>query len=459
MGDILQQLPYLASNPAELRRGTGIAVVARPWEIYLDDLPQRSGIGRQDGNPVTEKGSFLDAVRDEHNSLTGCFPNPQQLILQVLTSLGIYCRKWFIHEKNLRIVRQGTGYRHPLLHATRKFVRITIGKTVKAYQVDEMITEPVKLTGTVNPYLTFRVAYRPYPGVSDTLKVFLSTNCGNSWSSTPVYNKSGVTLATGADLSTPFIPSVSADWRKDSVNLASYINGSVQVKFQSISGYGNNLYVDDIFIGEPAPSITVLSPDGGENWQQGSLHTISWVDNISENVKIELFKGGIYNLTISASTASTGSFSWLVPASQTPGSDYTVKITSVANSGLYDLSTSNFSISCVTFIAGTIASGQSICSGTAPTQLTGTAPAGGTTPYLYQWQSSTDNITFSAISGATSLNYTPGVLAVTTYFRQVQTSSGGCGSVYTNVLTITVNPFLPVSVSVDRKSTRLNSSH
>ena len=97
------------------------------------------------------------------------------------------------------------------------------------------------------------------------------------------------------------------------------------------------------------------------------------------------------------------------------------------------------------FVAGTIASSQSICSNTAPVQLTGTAPTGGDTPYTYQWQSSSDNITFLNITGAMSLTYQPGVLTQTTYYRMNQTSSSGCGTLSTNTVTITVNP-LPVPV-------------
>ncbi|MCX6307215.1 MAG: choice-of-anchor J domain-containing protein, partial [Bacteroidetes bacterium] len=318
----------------------------------------------------------------------------------------------------------------------------------KIGQVDDMITEPVKLTGTVNPYLTFKVAYRPYPGVSDTLKIFISTNCGNTWGTSPVYNKSGSVLATGADLTNPFIPSGQTDWRIDSVNLSPYISGSVQVKFQSVSGYGNNLYLDDVFIGEQIPTITVASPNGGESWQQGSVHSITWSDNISENVRIELYKGGVLNLTIAASTASTGTYSWTIPSGQPAGNDYSVKISSTTNSGIYDFGNSNFSISCITFNAGLIASSQSICYNTVPSLLTGIAPTGGSSPYSYQWQNSANNVTFTSISGATSLNYSPGALTATTYYRQVQTSSGGCGSLNTNVLTITVQPYLPVSLSI-----------
>ena len=75
------------------------------------------------------------------------------------------------------------------------------------------------------------------------------------------------------------------------------------------------------------------------------------------------------------------------------------------------------------FIVGSISASQSICYNTAPAQLTGVAPTGGATPYSYQWQNSTDNITFNDIPGATSLNYAPGTLTTTTYYRQKQYSS------------------------------------
>ncbi|MEI7726369.1 MAG: choice-of-anchor J domain-containing protein, partial [Bacteroidota bacterium] len=263
----------------------------------------------------------------------------------------------------------------------------------KPGQIDELISQPVKLTGTVSPLLVFKVSYRPYPGAADTLRIFISTDCGNTWGATPVYNKAGSELATGPDLDSQFIPSVPTDWREETASLASYIGGSVKVKFQAINGYGNDLYIDDVFIGDQVPLITVITPNGGEVWQQGTVHNINWSDNISENVKIELYKGGALNLQIAASTASSGSFSWTIPPNQVFGSDYKVKITSTTNSGLYGFSASNFSISCPTFVAGSISSSQTICYNSAPTQLSATSPIGGSSPYSYQWQSSPDNVT------------------------------------------------------------------
>ncbi|MEI8006813.1 MAG: S8 family serine peptidase [Bacteroidota bacterium] len=93
--------------------------------------------------------------------------------------------------------------------------------------------------------------------------------------------------------------------------------------------------------------------------------------------------------------------------------------------------------------AGSIGSSQTICSGTLPGQLYGVPPTGSVPPYTYQWQSSANNINFSNIQGATGLNYQPGILSATTYFRQIQNAAGGCGSVTTNTITVTVMP-LPV---------------
>jgi hypothetical protein len=85
---------------------------------------------------------------------------------------------------------------------------------------------------------------------------------------------------------------------------------------------------------------------------------------------------------------------------------------------------------------GTIAADQSICNGKTPTALSSSSAAsGGTGTTTYQWQSSTDNSTFTDISGATSTTYAPGALTQTTYYRRVATNI--C-SVNSNTVTITV---------------------
>uniref|UniRef100_UPI003BF91618 discoidin domain-containing protein n=1 Tax=Rubrolithibacter danxiaensis TaxID=3390805 RepID=UPI003BF91618 len=77
------------------------------------------------------------------------------------------------------------------------------------------------------------------------------------------------------------------------------------------------------------------------------------------------------------------------------------------------------------------------CASFNPGQLQGTYPAGsGSSTYSFQWQISTDNVTFTNIGGATAQNYSPGTVTATRYFRRLVTS-GGCSN-YSNVLTITV---------------------
>lgn len=65
--------------------------------------------------------------------------------------------------------------------------------------------------------------------------------------------------------------------------------------------------------------------------------------------------------------------------------------------------------------------------------LTGATVAGGIT---YQWQSSTNNVTFTNITGATNINYTATQTA-TTYYRCVTTCSNSTTSTNSNVVTVT----------------------
>jgi hypothetical protein len=95
---------------------------------------------------------------------------------------------------------------------------------------------------------------------------------------------------------------------------------------------------------ELASFIAITSPNGGEVFNTDSTYTITWNDNIGENVKIELYKDGSFYSTINESTISDGSESWTVSSWLLDGSDYTFKITSLSDSNLFDFSDANFSI-------------------------------------------------------------------------------------------------------------------
>jgi hypothetical protein len=90
--------------------------------------------------------------------------------------------------------------------------------------------------------------------------------------------------------------------------------------------------------------ITVTLPNGGENWQAGTGYGITWTDNITEEVKIDLYKGGSYYYTIVSSTPSNGYYAWLIPDTTQGGNNYRIKITSVVNGNINDISDGDFTI-------------------------------------------------------------------------------------------------------------------
>lgn len=120
--------------------------------------------------------------------------------------------------------------------------------TIGAGNSGEMICEPVNFTGIASPVLKFDVAYKQYSTENDRLEVFVSSDCGATWSS--VWNEAGSTLANGLAASTASYVATAADFRTESVTLSSMGNQpKVFVKFVATSDYGNNLYVDNINMG------------------------------------------------------------------------------------------------------------------------------------------------------------------------------------------------------------------
>ncbi|WP_343747491.1 T9SS type A sorting domain-containing protein [Fluviicola sp.] len=124
----------------------------------------------------------------------------------------------------------------------------------------------------------------------------------------------------------------------------------------------------------------------------------------------------------------------------------------------------NDCLSLLDFTGGKIGKDQKVPCGTAPGSILSTAPASGPNSsytFTYQWQSSTDNINWTNISAANSLNYSPPLLYVTTYYRRV--AIGPCGMLLfsnTVVKSMSLNAALDseFSVSVNCQTGQSNFS-
>ncbi len=95
--------------------------------------------------------------------------------------------------------------------------------------------------------------------------------------------------------------------------------------------------------------IILISPQGGEIWALGSSQKIEWfTDGIITNVKIELWKNDAIYSQLATNYPNTGSFMWDITESGdtgvTTGDDYKVKVSFSANSDIYGVSQTPFSI-------------------------------------------------------------------------------------------------------------------
>jgi len=190
----------------------------------------------------------------------------------------------------------------------------------------------------------------------------------------------------------------------------------VRVTSTTNSAYTDTSNANFTITGPPPPSITVTSPNGGENWAAGTTQTIQWTysGNPGSYVKIELLKGGVLNRTIVSSvskgTAGSGFYSWPIPSTQAGGSDYQVKVTSTTNSAYTDASDGNFTIT-----------------GPPPPSITVTSPNGGETWAAGTTQTISWSYTGSPGSYVKIELFKSGVLALV-ISSSCSIGSGGSGS-------------------------------
>ncbi len=132
-------------------------------------------------------------------------------------------------------------------------------------------------------YMSFDWAYaKSDPTFSDELLVLLSTDCGTNFDR--VLYKRQSSLATGPTQTTPFVPD-SSQWKRVKINLNSYKDETyVQIKIVNVTDGGNNLYIDNIYVGDGSDVATAVDE------MSNTLNTISLFPNpANDNCTLEYF--------------------------------------------------------------------------------------------------------------------------------------------------------------------------
>ncbi len=128
-------------------------------------------------------------------------------------------------------------------------------------KVDDLITNTFDLTNFTQPVVRFKYAYARKSSTSDdALSVYVSTDCGVTWSQRKIIK--GTSLKTGADnTATDYVPTA-GEWKTTEVSLTSFKTDGVRIRFNWVNGGGNNVYLDNINIGEINVGVSELSLSG-----------------------------------------------------------------------------------------------------------------------------------------------------------------------------------------------------
>ncbi len=137
---------------------------------------------------------------------------------------------------------------------------------------DQLISPPMSFEAFSTVYMTFDYAYAQRYAQTDSLIVKISDDCGTNW--TRVYaDGPDMTqkFVTCEPMDTAFTPMVPEDWSTTGnfgasspiIDLSNWAGKSqIKILFESYSGYGNNLYLDNI---EISNAVGIFNKEGSFN--------------------------------------------------------------------------------------------------------------------------------------------------------------------------------------------------
>lgn len=346
---------------------------------------------------------------------------------------------------------------------------------------DELRTPKYLFNNVSNAKLRFDVAYKQFDNqYSDTLEVKVSNNCGLSWTS--IYSKGGTTLSTSAGTlqANSFTPTAT-QWRKDTIDISTLTAGQSNVMFSFVNRghYGQTLYLDNINLAFPTPTINFTMPStsvcagttisftntslGAANYTWTMNGGSPAVSNATNGIVV-YSSPGIYSITLTGiNGTSTASITQTINVISNPTITVNSPSICLGNSVVLTASgantytwvagptTSSISVTPTTTTLYTVyGSNSGICSSfkTATVQviagptITANSPsicAGNTTTLT---ASGATNYTWSSSQNTSSISVSP---SVTTTYTVTGNNGGSCSTAKTATVFVTPNPTIAVN--------------
>jgi PKD repeat protein len=153
-------------------------------------------------------------------------------------------------------------------------------------RVDELVSPSYNLSTVSNPTLKFRwsgAARNNTP--DDQLRIYVSTNCGESWGA-PRVTWTKFQLVNSGVASASYVPLASSIWSDAEVSLGNAAANAenVRIKFQwTTAGGSNNFYIDDITISGAPLTAEALEQEIGLNIAPNPTQNITAISMVLEN--------------------------------------------------------------------------------------------------------------------------------------------------------------------------------
>jgi|GEM_PF-1141504 len=299
-----------AQTNAPAKRGNSDLIKAKSIQLLSPNGTETWKIGTT--HTIVWNSSQVQFVRIELSTTGGT--SWQTVVSSVPASTGRY--EWKIDKNNYTSTQEARIRIYDVTDPT------IIAQSAANFTISQLDVDAPTSANKLQVYDTYTIRWTASADIK-LVKIEYSVD-GNLWAS--ISPSEDATLGS-FDWTVPDNPS-----------------STVQIRITDLNNSSVNVAYSDTF---SIASLSLTSPNGGEEWFSGSYQTIKWLSTNVTSLLIEYStdNGISWNTVANGVDAGSGNYSWLVP--YTPSDEVLVRIRDAAHSNVDDRSDNKFTISSI----------------------------------------------------------------------------------------------------------------